>query len=141
QSGSAGPRRAVQGRPRPGRDRPGSLPAPRPTSYPRRVMYVLDTDTLSLLMRGHERLLKRTGQVEEEIVISVISRIEILEGRFASVLKAEDGEKLFLAQQRFDQTEAYLGGVRVVSVEATASAKFDKLRANKKLKKIGRADL
>src|SRR5437016_1716786 len=47
----------------------------------------------------------------------------------------------FLAQQRFDQTEAYLGGVRVVSVEATASAKFDKLRANKKLKKIGRADL
>jgi len=31
--------------------------------------------------------------------------------------------------------------VRVLPVEATASAEFDRLRANKKLKKIGRADL
>ncbi len=104
-------------------------------------MFVLDTDSLSLLMFGHERLNERTRQAEEEVVLTIISRIEILQGRFASVIKAEDGDKLLRAQQRLDQTEAYLGGVRVLPVEAAASTEFDKLRANKRLKKIGRADL
>ena len=104
-------------------------------------MFVLDTDTLSLLMQGHERLEERTSKAEEEVVITSISRIEVLQGRFASVLKAEDGEKLLLAQQRLDVTEAYLGEVKVLPVDLTASAEFDKLRANKKLKKIGRGDL
>jgi tRNA(fMet)-specific endonuclease VapC len=105
------------------------------------MMFVLDTDTLSLLMHGHARMTERTRTAEAEVVITVISRIEILQGRFASVLTAEDGEKLLRAQERLDRTDIYLRGVRVLPVEGMASAEFDKLRANRKLKKIGRADL
>jgi tRNA(fMet)-specific endonuclease VapC len=104
-------------------------------------MFVIDTDTLSLLMRGHQRLVERTRAADADVVSTTISRIEILQGRFAAVLKAEDGARLLLAQQLLEQTEAYLGGVKFLPVEAAASAAFDRLRAEKKLKKIGRADL
>lgn len=36
---------------------------------------------------------------------------------------------------------AALTGVRILPTDATAAADFDRLRENKKLKKIGRADL
>ena len=43
-----------------------------------------------------------------QVVLTMISRVAILQGRFASILKAANGAKLLLAQQRLDQTEAYL---------------------------------
>jgi len=54
-------------------------------------MFVLDTDTLSLLVLGHEWLSERARTAAEEVVMTVISRIEILQGRFGSVRKAADG--------------------------------------------------
>ena len=60
-------------------------------------MYILDTDTLSHLLRVHGRVTERVKQSTEEVVITFISRIEVLQGRFASVLKAEDGGKLIHA--------------------------------------------
>ena len=61
-------------------------------------MFVLDTDTLTFLLQGHERVAARRAQATEEVTLTVITWIEVLQGRFASVLKAEDGEKLLLAQ-------------------------------------------
>jgi hypothetical protein len=68
-------------------------------------MYFLDTDTLSLLRRRHARVTQRVGQAAEEVVITLITRIEILQGRFAFVLKAENSEKRLQAQQRPDESE------------------------------------
>lgn len=68
-------------------------------------MFVLDTDTLTLLLLGHARVTEQRSRVEEEVAITVITRIEVLQGRFASVLKAEDGQKLLLAQQRLTENE------------------------------------
>lgn len=103
-------------------------------------MFVLDTDTLSHFLIAQGRVRERVEQADEEVVISVISRIEILQGRFASVLKAEDEEKLVRAEQRLEETEKDLKRFTILAV-APAAAEFDRLRANKKLKKIGRADL
>ena len=66
-------------------------------------MYVLDTDTLSLLLRAHARVTARFAQATDEVAITLITRIEMLQGRFASVLKAENGERLLQAQQRLDE--------------------------------------
>jgi tRNA(fMet)-specific endonuclease VapC len=104
-------------------------------------MFILDTDTLTLLLRGHERVTHRTSAATGEVVITVISRIEALQGRFASVLKAEDGDRLLQAQQRLAENERDLEGLTILPVDVAAAAAFDGLRANKKLKKIGRADL
>ncbi len=104
-------------------------------------MYVLDTDTLSLLFRGHAGVAARVAQATEEVVTSVITRIEILQGRFASVLKAENSAKLLQAQQRLDESEQDLSRFTVLAIDDAAAAEFDRLRLNKKLKKIGRGDL
>lgn len=103
-------------------------------------MFILDTDTLSHFLRAQGRVTERVTQASEEVVITLISRIEILQGRFASVLKAENGERLIQAQQRLEETERDLERFTILEV-APAAAEFDRLREIKKLKKIGRGDL
>jgi tRNA(fMet)-specific endonuclease VapC len=104
-------------------------------------MLVLDTDTVSLLEHGNERVSVRLGLVTQEVVTTTITRIEILQGRFASILKAADGGQLLLAQQRLEQSESRLRTVRILPIDEVVAAEFNLLRDNKKLKKLGRADL
>ena len=103
-------------------------------------MFVLDTDTLTHLLLGNERVIAKQAQATEEVVLTAITRIEVLQGRFASVLKAEDGEKLLLAQQRLEENEKDLEKFIILAVNAAAATEFDRLRLNKKLK-IRRGDL
>ncbi len=104
-------------------------------------MFVLDTDTLSHLLRRHPRVTKRVAQANDEVVITVVSRIEILQGRFASVLKAENGDKLIQACQRLEQSDTDLYRFTILTVDTASAARFDHVRANKSLRSIGRADL
>lgn len=104
-------------------------------------MFLLDTDTLSLLLRGHPRVAERMAQATEEVAITLITRIEILQGRFAFVLKAENREKLLQAQQRLRESEDDLNRFTVIAIGPEAAEEFDRPRANKRLKSIGRADL
>jgi predicted nucleic acid-binding protein len=41
-------------------------------------MFVLDTDTLSLLLRAHPRVTERVAFAKAEVTITLITRIEIL---------------------------------------------------------------
>ncbi len=104
-------------------------------------MFVLDTDMVTLLERGHEGVSERLRLATQEVVTTEITRIEILQGRFASLLKAEAGKQLLITRQRLEQSEARLQRVRILPIDAAAAAEFDQLRQNKKLRKIGRADL
>lgn len=103
-------------------------------------MTLLDTDTLSLYMAGHQRVTERVRQ-EGALTITVITRIEILQGRFASILKAANAEQLLGAQERLERTEQFLRSLTIVPIYGAVAGTFDKLRQNKKLKKIGRGDL
>lgn len=104
-------------------------------------MFVLDTDTLTHLLLGHKLVAARRAQATAEVVLTVVTRIEVLQGRFASVLKAEDGAKLLQAQQRLVDNEEDLEEFVILNVDSAVSAEFDRLRQNKKLKSIGRTDL
>jgi tRNA(fMet)-specific endonuclease VapC len=104
-------------------------------------MFILDTDTFSLLLRGHPRVPERVAEATEEVALTVITRIEILQGRFAALLKAENREKLLQAQKRLDESEKDLNRFTILAIDAATAAEFDRLRQNKKLKKIGRCDL
>jgi tRNA(fMet)-specific endonuclease VapC len=104
-------------------------------------MKVLDTDTLTLLLQGHARVLKRRTLESDEVVIAVVSRIEVLVGRFASLLKAADGEELKRGQLRLDAAERDLRPFRVLPINDAVATEFDSLRQIKRLKKIGRGDL
>ncbi len=105
-------------------------------------MFVLDTDTLSRLHAGDRRLEQHRDKLDpSQVAITVVTRIEILQGRFDFVLKATDGDQLLRAVAWLLRSEQLLSQHRVISVDAAAAAEFDRLRQNKKLKKIGRADL
>ncbi len=104
-------------------------------------MYLLDTDMLSLLWRGHPRVTERVAQAREDVAIALVTRIEILQGRFSFVLKAENAERLLQAQRRLRESEDDLGRFTVVSIGPTAGDEFDRLRASRRLKSIGRGDI
>lgn len=105
-------------------------------------MKILDTDTLTLLFAGHPQVVARHAAESDEVATTIISRIEILQGRFAMMLKAADGAELARAQQWLDRTVHNLTSVPLeIPINAAAAVEFDRLRQNKKLKKIGRPDL
>lgn len=104
-------------------------------------MFVLDTDPLTHLLRGHARVVARRSRGTEEVVLTAITRIEVLRGRFDAVLKAADGGELQRAWQRLGQTESQLAAFDVLPLDAPAAAEFDRLLKEKKLRKIGRGDL
>jgi tRNA(fMet)-specific endonuclease VapC len=101
---------------------------------------VLDTDTLTLYLRDHPQILRRLHEAGEDVAITIITRIEVLQGRFATLLKAADGAALQRGQQRLDRAESDLAVFRILPIDDADAAEFDQLRQNRKLKKIGRGD-
>lgn len=81
-------------------------------------MFLLDTDTLSHLMYGRPQVVERVRDATRDVVSTVVSRIEILRGRFQAILAAEDAAKLVAAHDRLQQTEAFLHGVRLLPITA-----------------------
>jgi tRNA(fMet)-specific endonuclease VapC len=105
-------------------------------------MYFLDTDTLTLAHAGHARVSDQLRRVDpNEVAITVITRIEILQGRFAAVLKASHGEQLLRAHELLQRSDQRLRMLEIIPLSVAAAAEFDRLRQSKKLKKLGRGDL
>jgi tRNA(fMet)-specific endonuclease VapC len=104
-------------------------------------MFVLDTDTLTHLLHGHPRVVERRSRVTEDVVLTAVTRIEVLQGRFASVMKAEDAEQLLLAQQRLAESERQLASFDILPVDVAAAAEFERLLGTKGLRRLGRGDL
>jgi tRNA(fMet)-specific endonuclease VapC len=104
-------------------------------------MFVLDTDTFTHFLRAHVRVTARVGESDREVVLTEITQIEQLQGRFASVLKAEDGDKLLQAQQWLQDSRVDLNRFTILPIEGAAADEFDRLLSRKELRRIGRADL
>ncbi len=119
----------------------------RPVDGPRSIrtrteVYILDTDTLTRLHAGHPKVIERSRHVaDSDIATTVISKVELLRGRFEFLLKAADGAQLLRAQDWLIKTELLLSQLRILPFEAAAATEFDRLRAVTKVRKIGRADL
>jgi tRNA(fMet)-specific endonuclease VapC len=106
--------------------------------------HLLDTDTLTRLFYKHPKVtthFKTAIDAQQEVGTTVISKIEMLRGCDDFLLKAATGTKIIRAQQLLTQTEAFLAKLDIVPFDEAAAAQFDILRENKKLRKIGRADL
>lgn len=105
-------------------------------------MHLLDTDTLTYLHAGHPRVIKRLRELADpDVGTTIITKIELLRGRFDFMLKGASGAELLRAQQLLLRTEELLAQIMIVPVDQAATAEFDRLRAVKGLRKIGRADI
>ena len=105
-------------------------------------MHLLDTDTLTHLHAGHPRVIEHLRKLDDpDVGTTIITKIELLRGRFDFVLKAVPGVELLRAQQLLARTEELLAQIIIVSLDEASAAQFDRLREIKRLRKIGRADL
>jgi len=105
-------------------------------------MHLLDTDTLTHLHAGHPRVVQRLRKVDDPIIgTTVITKGELLRGRIDFLLKAATGADVVRAQQWLTRTEELLAQILIVPFDEIAAKEFDRLRANKSYRKIGRADL
>ncbi len=105
-------------------------------------MYLLDTDTLTHLHAGNANVVDRLKSVaDEDVGITIITKVEVLRGRIDYLIKAETGESLLKAQELLFRTEALLNDLLIVPIDRSASNEFNRLRSEAKFRKIGRADL
>ncbi len=105
-------------------------------------MHLLDTDTLTHLLANHPRVLNRLREVDDPNVgITIVTRIEMLQGRFDFLMKAANGSQLRRAQELLIRSEASLAALNVIPVDEAAAAHFDRLRMTTTLRKLRRADL
>src|SRR5262249_17482887 len=105
-------------------------------------MHLLDSDTLTHWYAGHPRVLQRYQELpEHEVGTTIVSKIELLRGRFDFLLKASTTEDLLRAQGWLTRTEELLARIQIVPIDSIAVAIFRRLKATKGIKRIGRADL
>jgi tRNA(fMet)-specific endonuclease VapC len=104
-------------------------------------MIVFDTDTLTHFFLNHPKIVQRHQEADAEIVITIISRIEVLRGRFDTLTKAANGAGLQTGYDRLVQAERDLAAFRILPVDSETANTFDRLLKDKKAKKIGRGDL
>lgn len=105
-------------------------------------MHILDTDTLTHLYAGNQSVINRLKNLEDpDVCATIITKIELLRGRFDFLLKADTTKDLIRAQQWLYRTEELLSQIVIVPLDEAALVQFDRLRIKKKFRKIGRADL
>ena len=106
-------------------------------------MIVLDTDIVTLYSYGKtEELRRRLENVEatEILAVTVITRMEVLQGRYESILKAADGASLQTASRRFREAEEMLNAFAVLHPDEASCQTFDVL-LKKKRRKMKRPDM
>jgi predicted nucleic acid-binding protein len=107
-------------------------------------MIVLDTDIVTLLSYGRtEKLRQRLEAVEEgeELAVTIITRMEILQGRFDSIVKAANESELLKAMERFRASEELLGSFILLDVSDAAARHFKEMTKPKKRVRMKRGDM
>jgi tRNA(fMet)-specific endonuclease VapC len=105
-------------------------------------MHLFDTDSLTHWSKGNARILRHIEEtVDADLGTTIISKIEMLRGRFDQLVKASSHAEFLRAQDLLSATEAFLAELPIVPLDAAALAEFDRLQRIKGLKKIGRGDL
>src|SRR5262249_47259682 len=104
-------------------------------------MILLDTAMLTLLFQGHARVERWMRSAEKNVATTIITRIEVLRGRFDALFKASNAEQLERAHRRLVDSGTQFTMLPIVPIDSSAAEQFDGLLRNKKLKKIGRGDL
>ncbi len=104
-------------------------------------MRLLDTDILSHISDGTLRVIARLEATDDQVFTTVINQIELLQARYAFILKAAIGAELLRAQSWLDRSTALLAAFPVIAIDDLAARQFDSLRVLRRLRKIGRPDL
>ncbi len=104
------------------------------------MLYILDTDTLSLLQRSHPLLQKRIATIPPpQLAITIVTAEEQLRGRLAQVNKTSAGVARIEAYQHLRKAITDLGKLNVLAYDTAADATF--LTLKRHFPRIGSQDL
>jgi tRNA(fMet)-specific endonuclease VapC len=93
------------------------------------LLFVLDTDHITLLQRGHSWV---TAHLEampaESIAASIISFEEQLRGRLAIVRRATSPDQLAVAYLRLQEMQAFFCAIRLLDFDSSSATIYERLR-------------
>ena len=103
-------------------------------------LWILDTDTLSLLQRGDAEVTRRVLLHDpRDVSITVITATEQIEGRFKSIHSAKGRANIAIAYSQLAATLRSVGRMPILDFSEQAQIGFDSLVAMKL--NVGRNDL
>jgi tRNA(fMet)-specific endonuclease VapC len=93
-------------------------------------MTIFDTDVFTLFTHGNDKISRRIqGLPDDEVLaVTLVTQMEVLRGRFASVEKASGEEELKSAVERFRLSEQALAQFQVIYPDDAAAQHFERLR-------------
>jgi tRNA(fMet)-specific endonuclease VapC len=102
--------------------------------------FVLDTDTLTLWLRGHARVSERiAAHAPSELFTTIVTIEEILRGWYTQIRRAKSDEQIARAYASLQQTLHIAALLRVLAFDRAAIQRFNKLRTQKL--RVGTNDL
>jgi tRNA(fMet)-specific endonuclease VapC len=104
------------------------------------MLYILDTDHISLLQRGHQAVLQRLAQVDiNDRAVTVVSMVEQVQGRLAVVRRARSEADVSRAFDNLHRTILFFQSVPVLAYSEKAQRLFAEFRGQRV--RIGTQDL
>lgn len=102
--------------------------------------YTLDTDTTTLLLRGHAEVCAHAAAIEaEQLSVTIITVEEILTGWYSQIRRAKNDAQTLRAYAALQQAVEFLGRVRILPMDQEALEQFHTFRKGKY--RIGSNDL
>ena len=71
-------------------------------------MILLDTDMLTLLLQGDPRVQKRMRSAETDVATTIVTWMEVMQGRFRAIFTAADADQLERASRRLQESASQL---------------------------------
>ncbi len=93
------------------------------------ALFVLDTDRVTLLQRGHPQVVERfSATPEESIAASIVTYEEQLRGRLAVIRQTDNLARLATAYFRLREMQDFFCAIRLLDFDAKAAAICETLR-------------
>lgn len=103
-------------------------------------LWILDTDTLSLFLRGDPHVCQRVGSVSpNELAVTVITVEEVLTGWHAEVRRVRGDNQLVRAYASLQQAVEFFRFVRILPFGVDAVRRYHELR--RQYRRLGTNDL
>jgi len=103
-------------------------------------LYVLDTDTLTLWLRGQPRVCQRIlAQDPTELCTTIVTIEELLSGWYTQIRRARNDEQMARAYAALQQTVEIGSRIPILAFDLAAIQRFNELR--KQLRRVGTNDL
>jgi tRNA(fMet)-specific endonuclease VapC len=103
-------------------------------------LWVLDTDLLTLWLRGQETIAARVATTPpQQLAVTIITIEEVLGGWYTQVRRARDDQQLARAYEALQQTVEFTRGIQLLPFDLPGIRRYRQLRTHHR--RIGTNDL